>query len=104
RRHAGALTAGHAIAVADGERAARVVRGFGDGHAVEGAPPPVDGIGGDEQALERVVGDRTVLQRVATTAERERAQGERDGEPARSSAARGRETAEHAQLSLGSGW
>ena len=38
------------------------------------APQPVDGIGRDEQRLQRVVRDRLVLQRVAAGAQRERAE------------------------------
>ncbi len=67
RRHAGALPAGQAVAVLDAEGAARVVRGFGDRQAVEGAAEPVHGKRGHDQALEDVVRDRLVLQRARRT-------------------------------------
>ncbi len=77
-----------------------IVRGFGDRHALEGAAQPVDGIGSHEQALEDVVRDRLILERVAAGAERERA--ERRARAARGS--RAGETRRAGTLSLGSGW
>ncbi len=90
RRHTRGLPAFQAVAVLDRERAAGVARGFGDMQAMECAAEPIHGVGREQQALELVVRDRLILERVAARVE---AEGAEHGEERRD----GPDPATHAQ-------
>ena len=104
RRHAGALAAFDAVAVLHAVAAAGVMGGFGDRQAVEGAAEPVDREGADDQALEDVVRDRLVLERVAAGARAASAHETGRAEGGEAHARSGSLGAELPRASRGSGW